>query len=80
MWTCCLIMYWVLVQVVGSCLMLYIKNERQCFIRISKRTDKKVENTTDTQRSIFDGIRGFWITDETLNRNKTDLNFSVSWL
>ena len=35
----------------------------QCFIGISKH-EKRVENAT----SIFDEIRGVWITDETLSR------------
>ena len=46
--------------------MHYIKNKRQCFIKISKHRDES--RKYDVQRSIFDEIRGVWIADETLSR------------
>ena len=44
-----------------------ISNTRQCFI-IFPNTEKRVENRTRRQRSIFDEIRSIWKCDETLSR------------
>jgi len=47
---------------------LYIKHERQCFIGVPKHREESWKYMYDVQWSIFDGIRGVWITNETLSR------------
>ena len=49
-----------------SCLTIYIKHDRQCFIGMSKHLEESWKY--DAQRSIFNEIRGVWIADETLSR------------
>ena len=43
-----------------------ISNTRDCFIETSKHLEES--GKYDAPRSIFDEIRGVWITDETLSR------------
>ena len=61
-----------LIRVTDSCTfgglrrVIFIKNEKQCFIGISKHREDSLKY--HAQRSIFDEIRGVRIADETLSR------------